>query len=281
MYTDIEEGQDTGGSRTPTEGAGAGEHAVEAGDCLHSIAYQYGFFWETLWNHPDNAELKRERRDPGVLLPGDRITVPPLTARLEPCQTEAKHVFRRRGVPARLRIRILADEPAADEELDAVPESAGSSQEGGESGGASGAAAEAGGGGPGEPAGPAPRERRPCADQPFVMDIDGTWVRGSTDADGWIDRPIPPGARRAVITLRPAGAPERVFAVDLGLLDPIGTARGVQQRLRNLGFECPGSEEYDAGTERAVRQFQGAEGLGTSGSADEQTTQRLCERHGS
>jgi len=34
------------------------EHQVQQGDCINSIGLQYGFFPNTLWNHPDNAELK-------------------------------------------------------------------------------------------------------------------------------------------------------------------------------------------------------------------------------
>jgi hypothetical protein len=45
-------------------------HDVAQGDCLLSIAEQYGFFWETLWEHPRNAELKQTRKRPCNSLSG-------------------------------------------------------------------------------------------------------------------------------------------------------------------------------------------------------------------
>jgi hypothetical protein len=33
-------------------------HIVKQRDCMSSIADQYGFFWETRWNHERNGELR-------------------------------------------------------------------------------------------------------------------------------------------------------------------------------------------------------------------------------
>ncbi|MEY2429487.1 MAG: hypothetical protein QOJ40_2372, partial [Verrucomicrobiota bacterium] len=46
------------------------DYKVKDGDCLSSIAFSKGFFWETLWNHGDNSALKSKRKDPNVLSPG-------------------------------------------------------------------------------------------------------------------------------------------------------------------------------------------------------------------
>jgi N-acetylmuramoyl-L-alanine amidase len=70
---------------------------------MGSIAFAHGHFWKTLWELPANADLKRARRHPHILLPGDRVTVPPLRRRDERCATGARHVFRRKGVPAQVR----------------------------------------------------------------------------------------------------------------------------------------------------------------------------------
>jgi hypothetical protein len=85
-------------------------HTVRSGECISSIAFEYGFFPETLWNHPDNSELKGRRHDPNVLLEGDEVRVPDLRVKREDCATEARHRFRRRGVPEKLRVRIEDDE---------------------------------------------------------------------------------------------------------------------------------------------------------------------------
>lgn len=95
---------------------GQGEHQVAAGECVASIADANGHFWQTLWNHPANAELASVRKDPNVLLPGDRLTIPPIRPKDVPCATGKRHTFRRRGVPEKIKFvlsvsdgRILAD----------------------------------------------------------------------------------------------------------------------------------------------------------------------------
>lgn len=99
----------------PIVPAGDGEHVVQLGECISSIAKASGHFWETIWNHAGNAELNAARRDPHVLFPGDRVTVPPLTPKYEPGQTETRHRFRRRGEPGVLRLVVKdADEPLAN-----------------------------------------------------------------------------------------------------------------------------------------------------------------------
>ena len=92
------------------------EHIVKQGDCISSIAYDYGFFPDTLWNDPKNLELKRRRKDPNVLFPGDAVRVRELEEKDVPCATEQRHRFRRRGVPAKLIIQFKLDgEPRANE----------------------------------------------------------------------------------------------------------------------------------------------------------------------
>jgi len=49
-------------------------HTVAQGEHLSGIAAKYGFQKvATIWEHPDNAGLKSKRKNPHILLPGDKI----------------------------------------------------------------------------------------------------------------------------------------------------------------------------------------------------------------
>jgi hypothetical protein len=83
------------------------DYTVQAGDCMSSIAYERGFFWQTLWNDPANAALKARRKNPNVLMTGDIVHIPDLTIKQEPGATEKTHKFMLKGVPEKLRIKLL------------------------------------------------------------------------------------------------------------------------------------------------------------------------------
>lgn len=91
------------------------KYKVRAGDCIASIAYERGFFPDTIWNHADNAALKQQRKDPHVLHEGDQVSI--LDKRIVDIAkpAEKRHRFRRKGVPQFLRIQLMEnDEPVAN-----------------------------------------------------------------------------------------------------------------------------------------------------------------------
>ena len=92
------------------------QHKIQPGDCVSSLAYAHGFFPATIWDHPDNAELKQKRQDPNVLLPGDILVIPDKTLKELSKPDEQKHRFRKKGVPAKLKVRLLKNgEPRKNE----------------------------------------------------------------------------------------------------------------------------------------------------------------------
>jgi N-acetylmuramoyl-L-alanine amidase len=85
-------------------------------DSITSLAEDHGFFWETIWNHGENAPLKSQRQDPNIIRAGDEVFIPEKTTRLENRATEARHRFKKKGVPAMLKLRLTRlGEPRADE----------------------------------------------------------------------------------------------------------------------------------------------------------------------
>ena len=92
------------------------DYPVEQGDCLSSIADKKGFFWQTLWEHSRNADLKKKRQDPNVLFPGDIVHIPDKRLKEETVSTGQVHRFRVKNIPAKLSIRLLYDgEPRRSE----------------------------------------------------------------------------------------------------------------------------------------------------------------------
>jgi N-acetylmuramoyl-L-alanine amidase len=82
-------------------------YIVKQGDCINAIAESCGCFWETLWNHDGNASLRGQRLNPNLLMAGDRVFVPDKIPKEETGATSLQHVFRMKGVPCRLNLRVV------------------------------------------------------------------------------------------------------------------------------------------------------------------------------
>jgi hypothetical protein len=92
------------------------QHIVQQGDTTISLSEQFGLFALTIWNDPANASLREQRGDMNVLLPGDVLTIPDLRQKFENCDTNARYIFRRKGIPALLRMQIFdCEEPRASQ----------------------------------------------------------------------------------------------------------------------------------------------------------------------
>ena len=203
---------------------GSGAYVVGPDECVGSIAFRHGFFWETLWNHPANAELKRVRKSPFVLLAGDRLTIPELTPLRESCASEARHRFRLKGVPAQIEL-VLTE---ASTEGEAPPDYTSNAEGDFETPEIPGA------------------ERSPIRNADYVLEVDGVSTTGKTDGEGRLKASIPPDARSGRVRVRPGQPDELVVPLALGRLDPISTWRGVAQRLKNLGYSAGAVPEGEA-----------------------------------
>jgi N-acetylmuramoyl-L-alanine amidase len=82
------------------------KYTVQDGDSIASIAKDHGYLWKTIWDHPDNADLKKLRKDPNVLLAGDVVTLPDPVNKEEQRPTGKRHTFVRKGEPTKLRVKL-------------------------------------------------------------------------------------------------------------------------------------------------------------------------------
>ena len=245
------------------------DYKVQKGDCVSSVAFSKGFFWETLWNHGKNSELKSKRKDPNILKEGDVLHIPELSPKEESCATEKRHKFKLKGVPAKLKLRIMQTKSGKDEEEDSG---------GGGGGGDSGESDQA------DPDyKPAKVEEEPVKNAPYVFEVDGVRVdEGETDGDGCVQIPVVPNAREGLLIINKGRDGERVITLDLGAMDPIDEPAGVRKRLINLGYLCqPEGPEDSEDLQAAVRKFQQEVGLDVSGKIDDPTRKKIKELHGS
>ena len=69
-------------------------YAVQQGDHISGIAEQFGFQKiETIWNHPNNDELKKLRKNPHILFPGDSVFIPDKAPKSESAATTKVTTF--------------------------------------------------------------------------------------------------------------------------------------------------------------------------------------------
>lgn len=245
------------------------DYTVKQGDCLSSIGDKYGIFWEKIWNHPKNSSLKAKRQDPNVLYPGDVVFVPEKEEREESGATEQKHRFRKKGTPAKLRLRVIEEESPPEDTSPRPSQTSSPSNEKNFSG---------------EDPETEPRrqEDRPRVNVPYVLDLDGKLIEGTTDDDGRIEATIPPQTKKGRLILEPGTLREKVINLNLGELNPLSELSGVKHRLANLGFDCGDTnDEVTPGLESALRAFQEKYGLRVTGEADQATRDKLQELHGS
>lgn len=206
------------------------QHRIKHGECLGSLGARYGFDPETLWDHQDNTELRRTRKDSRVLKPGDVVLIPDKQSRSQSCATEQKHRFRRKGVPETIRI-VLTD-------MNGYARS----------------------------------------DIPWRARVEGAEFDGISDSEGAIELKIPPHADSAQLIV--GEAETEVYDLQFGGTDPVDDDKGVQQRLRNLGYDCgPIDGAIGGKTRAALVAFQQARGLAATGDADDETRRALVDVH--
>jgi hypothetical protein len=112
-------------------------------------------------------------------------------------------------------------------------------------------------------------DEKALASQDFELKISGKSYTGTTDAQGSLEVTIPANATAGALTVGPE---KKEFQLRFGYLQPVTERKGVEDRLKNLGF-------VDPDFKRALREFQKRFGLEETGEADQATTDKLTELH--
>jgi len=92
------------------QAVGDGEYVVQPGDCLSSIAFEYGMNWRTIWNDPANLDLRQKRKDPMCYCLETASTFAHYEQQEHDRATDAKHKFVKKGVPEKVRLVMLDSE---------------------------------------------------------------------------------------------------------------------------------------------------------------------------
>lgn len=117
----------------------------------------------------------------------------------------------------------------------------------------------------------------PRSAEAYTLTFGDQVIHGTTDGDGQLEHPIPGETKTATLMLK--GGKE-IYSVAVGGLDPVDQVTGVQQRLRNLGFDTGGeSGEVGDKTRAALSAFQKAHDLPVTGEVDAATRAKLNEVH--
>jgi len=120
------------------------------------------------------------------------------------------------------------------------------------------------------------RDGQPRQNLSYLLVVDGNVIEGSTDERGVIEVFVPPSTSEILLFI---GNEEKPRILKIGELEPADSTSGMQQRLRNLGYDCPASGSFDETTRTALRAFQQRAGMIPTGDPDATTLATLRRAH--
>jgi hypothetical protein len=83
-------------------------HIVKQGETLSSIAALHGFSdFKPIFSHPENAELRKKRKDPHILFPGDVVVIPDPRPKTVTKAAGTTNKFVAASTQLRLELRLL------------------------------------------------------------------------------------------------------------------------------------------------------------------------------
>lgn len=234
-------------------------YQVKKGDCIGSIASAHGLTWQKIWDHPENADLK-QRRDPNILKPGDRLFIPDRETKEESVVTGQRHRFKVKDVPAMLHLRLVDGENNPRAGLNYTINVDGLALEG-------------------------TTDDDGCIDEsipPNAKKAILTVHPPAPDTQEEQDDQVFTGPSGQTTSDTQQAAPREEYEIHLGSVDPADEVAGIQQRLVNLGYELVRpSGHLDEPTRNALMQIQKQRNMDVTGTLDDATRQAIEDLHGS
>jgi len=90
-------------------------HVVEQDESVESIGARARRLPKTIWDAPENKELRDKRKDPNVLMPGDRLFLPQIEAETFSIPTGGSQAFVLDQPDSRLQLQLVdGTEPRAN-----------------------------------------------------------------------------------------------------------------------------------------------------------------------
>lgn len=82
-------------------------YTVQPGDCLSSIAEDFGFAdYRSIYEEDCNADFRQLRPNPNLIYPGDVINIPDKEGKFDNKGTDQRHHYRTRATTRYLRLRL-------------------------------------------------------------------------------------------------------------------------------------------------------------------------------
>jgi hypothetical protein len=85
----------------------AKQHVAKYDECFTSIAAQYGFDPESLWNDPSNMELKEKRKNMNILAEGDVVHIPEKTVKWENVKSGNCYTIKIADLMSSIQLQLL------------------------------------------------------------------------------------------------------------------------------------------------------------------------------
>jgi N-acetylmuramoyl-L-alanine amidase len=227
-------------------------HNVRRGDSIASIALKKEIHWSTIWEAPENSELKNRRKNPFILYPGkndyeksanegDKVIIPGSNTGTTP------------GNPNQGVNRYVSDAILPEIRIQMK------------------------------------RNNAPIANKNYSIEVSppgdsNVYYRSSTtDQDGFISETMLPAILKAkegklkLFDLNDENVQINVeeYVLKFNDIDPLDTISGVQARLKNLGFYKGDITDFaDEELENAVKAFQNSVNSAENGKWDDSATQQ-------